>query len=251
MLRDLPWTVFLVWTVVGFLVMPLGLNEATVQRWLAGQMGGAVADAAIGLLRASDAVWICLGATVIYLNTAAREGLRLARIWAAIVLPSAALFEWIGATTGWPFGPYDYTDRFGLRIGGVLPFTIPLAWFIILVSGRAFVLRLRPTATRLELALGVGIVGVLTDLNLEFIAWKERGYWVWYPGSTISAWPPWQNFLSWFALMFLLCYALPAGTGLRRDRPVWAERRSIRVLLLMNALFLLTHFARWLRGSGG
>ena len=251
-LRDLPWMVFLVWTAVGFIVLPLGFDERQIQAWL-GNDAETMRALATGVLRASDAIWICLAASVVYLSVAAAEGLSNARIWAAIILPCAALVEWIGATTGFPFGPYVYTDRFGLRIGEVLPFTIPLAWFIILRGSRALVLWLRPAATRGELCLSVALLGVLTDLNLEMIAWQARGYWIWSPGLTTSGspvptWPPWQNFLSWFGAMFLLCYLLPAGSGLRLHRPTWAARRPATVLVLMNSLFLLSHLAQWFRG---
>ena len=242
---------FVIWTAVGFIVMPLGLGEERLRAWLGEETGGASALAWI-FLRASDAVWICLAAVVVYLSTTAAEGLAVARRWAAIILLCAAFFEWVGATTGFPFGPYVYTDRFGIRIAGVLPFTIPLARLIIRLGRRAVVLWLRPAATRLELSLGVALLGLLTDLNLEIIAWKERGYWLWYPdaaatGGTTPPWPPWQNFLSWAVLFFLLTYALPASTGLRINRPRWAMRRPVYVLLLMNTLFLLTHVARLAR----
>ncbi len=233
--------------------MPLGVGEAQVRAWL-GEESSRWSAGVLAFLRMSDAIWICLAATVVYLSAAAAEGLPMARVWVCIILPAAALFEWIGATTGFPFGAYTYTDRFGIRIGGVLPFTIPLAWFIILLGSRALVLRLRPAATRFELSFGVALLGLLTDLNLEIIAWKERGYWLWYADAAtarapVPSWPPWQNFLSWFVLFFLLTCALPASSGLRLHRPPWSVRRPIQVLALMNTLFLLTHAARWMRES--
>ena len=181
-LADLPWAVFLVWTAVGAVVMPLRLDADRVAEALAAAPGlGAVMGR---ILRAGDAVWIVLAAVVVYLDTAAAEGPGRTRRWAAIILPGAAVAEWVGARTGFPFGPYAYTtDRFGWRLGGVLPFTIPLAWLIIVLGARALVGRVWPTAGRAGLALGVAVVGVMTDVNLEFIAWRERGYWAWYPGS--------------------------------------------------------------------
>ena len=231
------WMLFLVWTAVGFVVMPLGLGETRVRGWLPGHPGAA--GAAVGFLHAADAVWMLLAATVVYLHTAAAEGLPTARRWAGIVLGGSALFEWIGARTGFPFGPYAYTDRFGWRIGGVLPVAIPLAWLVILLCGRVLVLRLRPVSTRWEIALGVAAVAVLTDWNLEFVAWKMRGYWVWYPhaGDAAPAGPPWQNYAAWFALSFLLTALLPPSHELRLRRP--ATTRPVLVLALMNALFLL------------
>ena len=222
--------------------MPLGIGETQVRGWLAGH--GALADAAAGFLRAADLVWMLLAAVVVYFHTVAAEGLPTARRWAVMILAGSAFFEWVGARTGFPFGPYAYTERFGWRLGGVLPVAIPLAWLVVLLCGRYLAAFLRPDATRLELALGVAFVATLTDLNLEFVAWKVRGYWVWYPQTSATeapGWPPLQNYLAWFALSFLLSALLPSNHALRWRRP--SPARPILVLALMNALFLLVHAA--------
>ena len=184
-----------------------------------------------------------LAAVVVYFHTVAAEGLPTARRWAVIILAGSAAFEWIGARTGFPFGPYVYTERFGWRLGGVLPVAIPLAWLVVLLGGRFLVRALRPEAGRIELALGVALVATLTDLNLEFVAWKVRGYWVWYPhaGANAPGWPPLQNYVAWFALSFGLTALLPPNHALRPHRP--PATRPILVLALMNALFLLVHAA--------
>ena len=195
----------------------------------------------------SDAVWIYLAAIVIYLHTAASEGLPTARLWAIILLAGSGCCEWMGAKTGYPFGPYLYTDHFGWRIAGVLPAAIPLAWMVVILCGRSLILRLRPASTRWELAFGIAVVATLTDVNLEAVAWKVRGYWNWYPDLTgpLPAWPPVQNYLSWFGLSFLLAYALPRNDALRLRKP--SPNRPILVLALMNALFFLVYTVRWLR----
>ena len=198
------------------------------------------------LLHVSDAIWIYLAAVVIYLHTAAVEGLATTRRWAFILLLGSGGCEWIGAQTGFPFGPYRYTDHFGWRIGGVLPVAIPLAWMVVILCGRALILRLRPTATRHVLAFGVALVATLTDANLEAVAWKVRDYWDWYPDSRppLPAWPPVQNYLSWFVLSFALTYALPPNYSLRLRHP--ARWRPVLVLGLMNTLFIVVYAARWL-----
>ena len=241
---DLAWWAFLVWTAIGFVVMPFGIDAGTVSRWLE---PGPAKTALLALLHQSDAVWIYLAAIVIYLHTAAGEGLATARRWAVILLVGSGVSEWIGARTGFPFGPYRYTDHFGWRIGGVLPVAIPLAWMVVILCGRSLVLRWRPASTRWELALGAAVAATLTDVNLEAVAWKVRGYWVWYPGASgpVSAWPPVQNYVSWFVLSFLLAFLLPPDYSLRRRTR--SPARPIVVLALMNALFFVVYAARWLR----
>ena len=241
------WTLFLGWTVIGFVVMPLGIGEGDVRHWLG---DGFVRQAILAILHVSDALWIAFAATVVYLHTAAVEGLPTARRWAVTILLGSTVAESIGATTGFPFGPYRYTQNFGWLIGGVVPVAIPLAWLVILLCGRTLILRLRPRVSRLELALGVGLVALVTDLNLEFVAWKVRGYWIWYPDlrGLVPAWPPAQNFVAWFILSFALTLALPANYELRPHRP--STFRPLAVLGLMNALFMVIHTARWWRSMG-
>ncbi len=243
-LPDLAWWAFCVWTAIGFVVMPLNLGRSAVDRSLS---PGFAKDTLDTLLHVADAVWIYLAAIVVYLQTAASEGLTTARRWAVILLIGSGVFEWIGAQTGFPFGPYRYTDNFGWRISGVLPVAIPLAWMIVVLCGRALILRFRPTSTRFELALGTAAMATLTDANLEAVAWKIRGYWLWYPDEhgPVPAWPPVQNYVAWFALSFALCAVLPPNYSLR-SRQV-ASRRLILVLVLMNALFVVVYATRWLR----
>ena len=227
--------------------MPLGIGEADVRRWLG---DGFLRQATLAILHVSDALWMALAATVVYLHTAAAEGLPTARRWATIILLASTAAESIGVSTGFPFGPYHYTDSFGWLIGGVVPAAIPLAWLVILLSGRVLMLRLRPAASRLELALGVGFVALITDLNLEFVAWKVRGYWIWYPDlrGPVPTWPPAQNFAAWFVLSFVLTLTLPVNYELRERRP--SPLRPLAVLGLMNALFGVVHVVSWLRVTG-
>ena len=241
------WGCFLLWTAIGSVVMPLGIGEGQVVRSLP---DGFARRLVLAVLPVSDALWIALAAVLTYLYTASSEGLATARRWTLLILLGSGAAEWIGAQTGFPFGPYRYTERFGWRIGGVLPVAIPLSWMVILLCGRTVVLSLRPAGTRLQTALGTAVVAVLTDFNLEFVAWKVRGYWIWYPDASglVPTWPPAQNFLAWFVLSFALVLALPPCYDLRPRRP--SPFRPIATLVLMNGLFVLVYTARLLRISG-
>ncbi len=246
---DVAWTLFLIWTAVGVIVMPLGIGETQVHHWLPGH--AEAAGAAVGLLHAADAVWMGLAAVVVYFHTVAAEGLATARRWALIILVGSAFFEWMGARTGFPFGSYSYTDRFGWRLGGVLPVAIPLAWLVVLLCGRYLVQTLWPDANRWQLAAGAAAVAVLTDLNLEFVAWKVRGYWVWTPHAGVGGpdGPPLQNYAAWYALSLALSALLPPDYALRLRRP--SPMRPILVLALTNALFLLVRAVRYFALTAG
>ncbi len=237
---------FLIWSAVGVVVMPLEIGETVLRGWISNP---GLQDAAVQLLHLSDAIWIFLGAVCVYFHTVRAEGLGVARRWALIILVGSACLEWIGATTGFPFGPYRYTDNFGWRLGGVLPVAIPLAWLTILLCGRYVTRWLFPAAARWQIALGVACVAVVTDANLEFVAWKVRAYWIWYPHLRTAppASPPLQNYLSWFVLSFALAWLLPPNPHLRPRAP--GVTRPLVVLSVMNGLFLLVRTVRWLRSE--
>ncbi len=134
-----------------------------------------------------------LAAAVLTILWAAWGGKRTL-ITAAIVAVSAWAVEWIGSTTGIPFGDYHYTDRLIPQIGHV-PVVIPLAWLMML-----------PPAW----AVGAAITGrfggwrfVLVSA-LAFTAWDlfldpqmvDWGFWVWdQPGGYFGI--PWVNFVGW------------------------------------------------------
>lgn len=241
---DWAWLGFLIWTAVGFVVMPLGVTARQAHGWFEPYHAG---DVAAETLRVSDAIWMLLAAVTVYLHAVASEGLPTARRQAATILAASTIFEWIGTRTGFPFGFYEYTENFGPRIGGVVPMAIPLAWLVVVLCGRNFLLWLRPQAHRLEIALGVALTALLTDLNLEGVAWHVRQYWLWYPsqiGNPPSDWPPPQNYVAWFVLSFVLALILPSDHSLRLRRP--SRWRPIVTLLLLNALLALVHVtARW------
>ena len=47
-----------------------------------------------------------------------------------LILLGAGTAETVGVLTGYPFGHYEYTERFGWRIFGVMPWIIPVYWLI-------------------------------------------------------------------------------------------------------------------------
>ncbi len=233
------WAAFVVWTTIGAAVMPLGITPERAREWLGPGTAGALAA---GFLHVADLIWMLLAAAVVHGEAVRAEGARQAGLGALLVLVGSAAVEWLGATAGWPFGPYVYTDHFGPRVG-VLPLAIPLAWFVIVQGARLTLARWNPGLGRGGTALGVGVAAVVTDLNLEPIAWKLRGYWLWYPGDPRPPpWPPWQNYAAWFVVAAMLAAAMPSLRG--RSAP---GLRPALVLGFMNALFLWLHLARALR----
>ncbi len=125
--------------------------------------------------------------------------------------------------TGWVYGPYHYTDKLGPKFLGLVPYLIPLAWFM--MSYPSFVIAERlvgPGAgtargSRARRLLAVAAVG-----GLVMTAWDvvmdplmvAGGHWVWETDGAYFG-IPLQNFWGWWLTVFTT-YALyllvrPAG----------------------------------------
>ena len=238
------WMLFLVWTGVAFLVIPFDLGSAQLREWIHHE---ALRAALERIFRSVDATWILLAAVNTYFILVANEGLATARRWSASLVFGSAVLATAGATAGFPFGPITYTGNLGFRIVGILPYTIPLLWLVTVVNARYLILAILPGASHWQRALGVGAVALLTDLNLEFVAWKVRAYWIWYPGNLNRPdWPPLQNYASWFVAGFLFSLLLSRWHTIAPGRrPVPAK--ALLILGLLNALYLGANIVRWLR----
>ncbi len=120
----------------------------------------------------------------------------------AVVLIGAWLIEYIGSTTGLPFGAYHYTEQLQPQLGGV-PLLIPLAWLMMLPAAWTVAALLAPH-NRIAFTAVAGAALTAWDLFLDpqMVAW---GFWTWHtPGGYFGI--PWLNFLGWFASGMLLTW---------------------------------------------
>jgi len=238
------WPLFIVWTALASTTMAFEFGPAQTGELI---MNTSLREAFDHLLRAFDAIWILLAGTVTYLAMASAEGLPTARRWAAIILLGSAALSGIGAATGFPFGPLAYTDVMGLRLGRLVPFTLPFLWLSLVIGSRYAAMRLFPCATIWQIAACAALLVAATDIILEPIAWKVRAWWLWYPRDlSPSSAPPLQNHLTWLVAGFALAIALGENRLRVVRRP--GGDRAIGVFLLLNAALLSTHAVRWLRG---
>lgn len=185
-LETIVWWFFLIWASVGIVTLSLGHVRLPVA------------------LAWADALFIVLAAVNVFFIIAKSEGFRNTVISFLIITLGSALVETCGALTGWPFGAYAYTHHLGWRVGNILPFTIPLAWWVVIGLGHALARVCFPKISRGIAALLCAIWATLFDMLLEPFAWQVKQYWIWKEGYV-----PWNNYLSWFLTAFLLCYLCP------------------------------------------
>jgi putative membrane protein len=126
----------------------------------------------------------------------------------AVLIAVLTLFvEWLGSTTGFPFGGYDYTTLMQPQIAHV-PVLIPFAWFMMLPCAWAVASQIQaqlPTRwsnNRWLYPLLAGLALTAWDLFLDpqMVAW---GLWVWdNPSGYFGI--PWSNYLGWLGTAVLL-----------------------------------------------
>lgn len=119
----------------------------------------------------------------------------------AVVAVGTFLAEWIGSTTGIPFGRYHYTDVLQPQIEGV-PLLIPVAWLMMIGPGWAVARRLTGRYGGIVFALVAGLALTAWDLYLDpqMVSW---GLWQWEnPVGYFGI--PWVNFLGWILTATLI-----------------------------------------------
>ena len=127
--------------------------------------------------------------------------LRLLMDVVGAVVPLAWAVEWLGRTTGFPFGVYAYTAVLQPQLLGV-PALIPLAWLMMLPPAWAVAAAVVSPRERAPFALVAALAFTAWDLFLD-PQMVARGLWVWQtPGGYFGI--PWQNFLGWLVAAFLI-----------------------------------------------
>ncbi len=132
--------------------------------------------------------------------------LRVHGLWgtmAFVVLVVAIPFgsEFLGVLTGFPYGPYAYTDLLGPRLFGIVPVFILIAWLNIGYMAVATTTIARGRSS-LWLAPIDGLVAVAYDVVVDPLA-VRAGYWAWQ-GVPILDGVPLSNFVGWFLVVTLL-----------------------------------------------
>ena len=181
--------------------------------------------AAQKFLRADPGSIAPIMSAVIMLSGAGSVALSI-RSWRAVcwVLVVGAIGEIVGLFTGFPFGRYEYTDRWvptvSLGVGHRFPLLLPLAWLMMVGGSFLFVSRYWQGW---RLLVGTAILATAIDIPMERAMTDVFGYWRWLPPGPIYGAPIW-NAVGWMAVGGI------AVLGLRHVQA--AEQRSGLVLPL-------------------
>jgi uncharacterized membrane protein len=157
-----------------------------------------------------------------------REGWQGALRLLALVFGISLLFESVGVATGWVYGPYHYTDKLGPKFLGLVPYLIPVAWFM--MSYPSFVIAewLIPSAWKtwqrvLAVAAVGGLVMTAWDLIMDPMM-VAGGHWVWetngaYFGISLqNFWGWWMTVFTTYALYLWMAGKTPRQRQARFDR---------------------------------
>ncbi|MEI8309094.1 MAG: carotenoid biosynthesis protein [Chloroflexales bacterium] len=189
---------------------------------------------------------------------------RWGAVSSVLILFLAWLVEHIGATTGFPFGIYTYTDVLQPKVLGVVPMAIPFAWLLIVgaavgtsehVLARADRAVLDDVRVSVTKVLTAASLALLLDVTIEPFAVNINHYWVWNDSGHSSYYGiPSSNFAAWWCTSVILVLVLlerrRAATLARMHSPTRSVAPSFwpwlpLTLYLTNlTMFVLVNLAR-------
>ncbi|GIW03982.1 MAG: hypothetical protein KatS3mg059_0602 [Thermomicrobiales bacterium] len=199
-------------------------------------------------------IQILLGAAAIAAYGFWALGWRLTAIFFVVTYGLSLSIELAGTSTGWPFGPYAYTDFLGWKVLGHVPYTIPFSWFSMGLTSYILGTHLAAKLTVRRHALWSLLCGawLLTawdlvldpamahpDLQIHFWRWGQDGV---YFGM------PLQNLVGWSVTG--LAFMAASRVLWKRDlQPEQAPPQIPLIFYTMNMVFAMAvsaHVGLWL-----
>jgi uncharacterized membrane protein len=184
-------------------------------------------------------------------HAARREGWKGALILLALVFCVSLLFESVGVATGLVYGPYHYTDKLGAKFLGLVPYLIPVAWFMMsypsfVIADRLVPSRWMPWQRILTVAAVGGMVMTAWDMIMDPVM-VYNGHWVWDVNGAYHG-IPLQNFWGWWLTVFTTyaLYLLITGTKQKLVEPT--SDLPVVASYLLTALGMI--IPTLIRGSG-
>ncbi|MCS6829511.1 MAG: carotenoid biosynthesis protein [Armatimonadota bacterium] len=147
---------------------------------------------------------------------AAREGWKAAAILLTLCIVLAGGMELLGTTTGVPFGRYSYTDLFGPKFLGHVPYLIPPSWMMMLYPAMMLTELLLPRKRFWTLcgqrsdtspsaiwelllrAAAAGLILTVWDFAMDPAMTTGFAYWQWHTEGGGFYGMPYINWLGWW-----------------------------------------------------
>jgi len=190
---------------------------------------------------------IIVGGAAIAVALVSWAGLRWIPSLVAVYALSLAA-EYVGTGYGIPFGAYEYTSLLGTKIGGQVPWVIPLSWFLMVLP--AWVLaRQTFAADRQWPARVLFAAAILTvwDLALDpAMSYQAPFYWMWGQSGPYYGMPL-VNLAGWMGTGVVLMAALEVLGARRWGRSIpagWAAAYYGVTLLMPLGMLIIKGF--WL-----
>jgi uncharacterized membrane protein len=143
-------------------------------------------------------------------------GWRRAVVFLALSFGVSLLFESLGVATGYVYGPYHYTDSLGPKFLELVPYLVPLAWFMMMYPSLVIADRLLPPQARwksaalrrLAAAAVGGVIMTAWDLSLDPLM-VASNHWVWDVKGVYFG-VPLQNYWGWWLTAFIVFFIYQA-----------------------------------------
>lgn len=168
-----------------------------------------------------------------------RLGWRHALILFATTFTVSLAFESLGVATGLVYGKYHYSDLLGIKVFGLVPLLIPIAW--IMMSYPSFVITQRVLPPLKNLVIwrmamaGIGaMVMTAWDLAMDPMM-SSGGHWIWEEGGAYFG-IPLQNFWGWWLTIFVTFAIFLWLADVQPESYPSASRREDRLAILSYAL---------------
>jgi uncharacterized membrane protein len=188
-----------------FYTLYAGLTFILYFRWLSGQP----------FVESMTAITTVLGFGFAFTHGASQFGWKKILVLMAICFTVAFAFESIGVASGKIYGEYHYTASLGPKFLGLIPYIIPLAWFMMiypaLIMAQKLVRSSHPRGWKtLFVAATGGLMLTAWDLVMDPVM-VSAGHWIWDgpASSRLYFGIPIENFLGWWvtaAAIFLVFF---------------------------------------------
>lgn len=152
-------------------------------------------------------IYLATASIYAFAHSWASLGWRRTSLLLALTFGISLFFESVGVATGAIYGTYQYADRLGPSFMGLVPYVVPLAWFMMVYPSLIIALRTAPrrgsSAARVMLVAGTGALAMTAwDLALDPVM-AHFGFWEWQ-GEGAYFGIPLRNFLGWWLTSFCI-----------------------------------------------